>query len=215
MNDVNHSSNGQKTKHNRSLMKKENMSAENLPMFSSPQNRRMSSQRKLQSLKSPTNSDTRDSGRRDVGGGGRASSISVGGGVNGQSDGSVPREAVLDVSPGAIGVPVNASTAGAVGRGNDDSSFFDLLKTSDTSTRGSIEAQSNRSKRRGTDPIQEVLGSSPILLVDDAVSILKMTKRAIHNECPNIRSRHFYQHFNFSTLVLTLSHALTTRYQLY
>ena len=37
------------------------------------------------------------------------------------------------------------------------------------------------------DRMQMVLGMSPILLVDDAVSILKMTKRAIQNECINVR----------------------------
>ena len=34
--------------------------------------------------------------------------------------------------------------------------------------------------------VQDALGILPILLVDDAVSILKMTKRAIQNECDNI-----------------------------
>ena len=36
------------------------------------------------------------------------------------------------------------------------------------------------------DHVQEILGSLPILIVDDSVSILKMTKRAIQNECANI-----------------------------
>ena len=34
--------------------------------------------------------------------------------------------------------------------------------------------------------IKEVLGTLPLLLVDDSVSILKMTKRAIQNECASI-----------------------------
>ena len=41
--------------------------------------------------------------------------------------------------------------------------------------------------RKSADRMQMVLGMSPILLVDDAVSILKMTKRAIQNECINVR----------------------------
>ena len=42
--------------------------------------------------------------------------------------------------------------------------------------------------RKSVGRIQEVLGSFSILLVDDSVSILKMTKRAIQNDCENIRS---------------------------
>ena len=34
--------------------------------------------------------------------------------------------------------------------------------------------------------VKEVLGALPILLVDDSVSILKLTKRAIQNECADI-----------------------------
>ena len=47
------------------------------------------------------------------------------------------------------------------------------------------------SPRKGRKSVQEVLGALPILIVDDSVSILKMTKRAILNECANIRSALF------------------------
>ena len=43
------------------------------------------------------------------------------------------------------------------------------------------------SPRKGRKSVQEVLGKLPILIVDDSVSVLKMTKRAILNECANIR----------------------------
>ena len=46
------------------------------------------------------------------------------------------------------------------------------------------------SSRKSADRLQVVLGTSQILLVDDAVSILKMTKKAIQNECTNTRYVH-------------------------
>lgn len=36
--------------------------------------------------------------------------------------------------------------------------------------------------------MQEIVGANPILIVDDSVSIIKMTKSVIQNECANIRS---------------------------
>ena len=173
---------------NVSLIKEEDLSMEkNTPLFSSPQNRRMSLTRKFKRR-------TPSGGKGVVGDGGRASIVG-GSGVNDQTIGSVPREVALAISPGAIGVavnasssiPVGASTAGTVGRGNDDISLV-------SSKRGFKNSQSSRSNRSGIDRIKELLGTSPILLVDDAVSILKLTKRAIQNECPHIRSTHSYQH---------------------
>ena len=43
-----------------------------------------------------------------------------------------------------------------------------------------------KSSNRSIKSVQDVLGQLPILLVDDAVSIIKITKRAIQNECANI-----------------------------
>ena len=69
------------------------------------------------------------------------------------------------------------------------------------------------------DRIQEVLGAMPILLVDDSVSILKMTKRAIQNECANIRSTHSIYTSDFLHLLIiylsTRCCTLSSRYQLY
>ena len=52
--------------------------------------------------------------------------------------------------------------------------------------RGADHEEALSDARSSGDRIQEVLGTLPILLVDDSVSILKMTKRAIQNECANI-----------------------------
>ena len=61
----------------------------------------------------------------------------------------------------------------------------------DPSLRGSSSKRpflnsSTRSSTKSVKNVQEVLGALPILLVDDSVAILKMTKRAIQNECADI-----------------------------
>ena len=56
----------------------------------------------------------------------------------------------------------------------------------DRPPRGTIDGNDLLNASSSIDRIQEVLGAMPILLVDDSVSILKMTKRAIQNECANI-----------------------------
>ena len=84
----------------------------------------------------------------------------------------------------SMGVPVYSNTrGGAVDAGDvpvDSLPVLDLATTRDS-------RQAILKERRSADRIEEVLGALPILLVDDSVSILKMTKRAIHNECANIR----------------------------
>jgi len=65
--------------------------------------------------------------------------------------------------------------------------------------------------RKSVGRIQEVLGSFSILLVDDSVSILKMTKRAIQNDCENIRSvslkfsSSFYKYLTYRCLLIILT----------
>ena len=109
--------------------------------------------------------------------------------------------------------PRDSSTRGAavvVTDAGDASS--DALKATNPPTGGS---RTDLLKvRRSGDRVQEVIGTLPILLVDDSVSILKMTKRAIQNECANIRSiylsiilifgillHNIYSHVTFSALL--------------
>ena len=199
VNDEGNGSDGPYT--HRSLMKEDDVgSMENrIAVFSSPQNRRTSSARKLKTktlsgssapMGVPRDSGTLGDGGGVVGGGGGDNTVSVVSrvGVNGPTIGSVPREALSAGSPGAVGVSANASTVGAVGRGTGDASFESWNAFVTTPTRVSKANLLNRSQRGSTGRVQEVLGSLPILLVDDSVSILKMTKRAILNECANIRS---------------------------
>ena len=189
-----------------SLMEKEAASmGTDETWFSSPQNRRSSTTKYSQKSRDsslpftrsardsinlsmcvdgPKNSSTRGVREMDVRGedvGGVERDRIVDGSVHGQNIGSNPRKEALIAFPGAVGVPVDASVAGAAGNASLDS-----LISIDISTRGSRKALLD--VRKSADRIQEVLGALPILLVDDSVSILKLTKRAIQNECANIRS---------------------------
>ena len=126
------------------------------PLFSSPKNRSMM---KL-SQKSHSSRSSIDTSRRgDRVGDGRGGGIdnSLRGSVNGQSAGSMPL--VLTETT------VASLEAGVVVAGGNVAGEHPV---------------------HGADWLQEVLGAMPVLLVDDAVSILKMTKRAIQNECANI-----------------------------
>ena len=138
------------------------------PLFSSPQNRRTSiSKASQKSHNSSLPMTPRDSLRGDVRGGDIDSSIR--GGVGGSVK-IVPTEAAP--------APFEAAGVASVGIAEDPVSRGAISSNALTNLRSNI----GYSKKS----IQEVLGTLPILLVDDSVSILKMTKRAIQNECANI-----------------------------
>ena len=69
----------------------------------------------------------------------------------------------------------------------DEGASLGSWRSPETSLRKlSKKYQSNLKPR--SERVQEVLGNLPMLLVDDSVSILKLTKKAIQNECAHIRS---------------------------
>ena len=131
------------------------------PLFSSPQNRRSSIMRMSQ--KSQHSSITDNSIRGGRGGDGRGGEIdnSLRGGVSSQIVQTVPLVSTEQTSVVDVG-------------GTEHPPSEDALEKAISDTRISV----NR--------VHEMLGMLPILLVDDSVSILKMTKRAIQNECANI-----------------------------
>ena len=151
------------------------------------------------------------------GGGGERSDVSdyngVGGGVNGQRVRPITKDEAKAASPTSGGTDrstdrtltavvdgvVTAVGGGIdVGGGGGGGVSFKLVRPIDLHPSGARKStprsflitprSSLMSPRRGRKSVQEVLGALPILLVDDSVSILKMTKRAILNECANIRS---------------------------
>ena len=144
------------------------------PLFSSPQNRRSSVMRSSQkSQNSSMSKNSRGSSAQgDRGGGyGRGGGIdrSLRGGMDGQTTGRsvplVPTEVMTTAS-----LEADVAVAGGT----------------EPPPRGADHEEALSDARSSGDRIQEVLGTLPILLVDDSVSILKMTKRAIQNECANI-----------------------------
>ena len=134
-------------------------------VFSAPQNRRASLM-KTASQKSHNSSISRKSKDSSFRGG---IDSSLRGGMDRQTSGSValrPVEPKMESSRGEADAGVVEDALGAT-------------RKSFSKSRSSIDGS-----RKG---LQEVLGALPILLVDDSVSILKMTKRSIQNECANIR----------------------------
>ena len=170
MNDVGHGTLGTKT--HRISIKNEDMTMNNdvgnkmifttavidTPLFSSPQNRRASMVRFSQKSHNSSLPLLGQSMR---------SATDNGPNINGSI---------------CTGGPRDSTTRDAVVADVDDS--FDVLRAADHSARDSRKAILN--SRKSADRVQEVLGVLPILLVDDSVPILKMTKRAILNECTNI-----------------------------
>ena len=134
------------------------------PLFSSPQNRSITrmSQKSQNSSLSRKSKDSSIRGDRGEDGRGGGNDINFPGRVNSQATGSVPL-VPTEAASSSLGDSGTAAAAAAVGVIGDP--IF-------------LRSTTNR--------MQEVLGALPILLVDDSVSILKMTKRAIQNECANI-----------------------------
>ena len=130
----------------------------NKPTFSSPQNRRSTSTRSQKSLNVPTPRDSSIRGMR--GEDGRS------GGMDRSLRGQTMSVSLVPTTVIPESLEVGATSDGPPTRGNRS-----ILKNSVDFSRK---------------PVLEVLGALPILLVDDSVSILKMTKRAILNECANI-----------------------------
>ena len=127
------------------------------PLFSSPQNRRSSTMKLSQKSQ---NSSMPTITPRDCG---------LLGGADGQTTGPLP----------FVTTELNALTFEA-GVAMTDGATADIA-AGEHPPRGLGSNSSSTADR-----MLEVLGSSPILLVDDSVSILKMTKRAIQNECASI-----------------------------
>ena len=197
MNDVGYGTHGSKTHHNRSLIKNEDTSTNSdvsnkmmvataivdNPLFSSPQNRRASMGRYSQKSQKSSFQFLGQSMRsaRDT------TPI-----INSSTYMSIPR----DTSDGAASVAAGDASSDSLGETGPPTR---------TSRRALLGV------RKSADRIQEVLGELPILLVDDSVSILKMTKRAIQNECVNIRSIHLFTTPDFwHRLTHTLVHTLST-----
>ena len=206
MNDMGHGTHGSNVHHQRSLLNKEDVSMNTAavnnkmtltsvivdkPLFSSPQNRRSSMMRYSQKSHHSSLLDQSIRSARDMN-----SNIT----------------SIVSIR----GLPVDSSARGGAVVADAGGGNFDALRVADPSTRDSRKAV--LSTRTSADRIQEVLGVLPILLVDDSVSILKMTKRAIQNECANIRSA-IFQHFCLLPLSYVLSHTpyqhITATYQLY
>ena len=146
------------------------------PLFSSPQNRRPSVMKLSLRLKFSeksslqlTSSESSTLGDRgvDVRGGDIDSSKREG------ASGSVPI-VLTEATP----APFEAASIASV------SDAEDLVRRAAPS-RKTIR-NSRKNFEGSTKSVKEVLGALPILLVDDSVCILKMTKRAIQNECMNI-----------------------------
>ena len=157
-------------------------------LFSSPQNRRTSMSRQAQpSLSLDT---------VVAGGDHRVNSVVESDVNGGQNEGFSPSDEAKAASSEAVGVPVDAAVAGgspavvaAVGIAADvGKASPDILRHTESTSHGNKNAP--KEARTSTDRIQAVVGALPILIVDDSVSILKMTKSVIQNECTNIRSTH-------------------------
>ena len=158
------------------------------PLFSSPQNRHGSAHR-LSSQKSHNSSSiskkSKDSsfrGDRSIGGidsSLRGIDSSLRGSKDRQASNSVllvSTESIIPtVAPVAVDPPVVGDTKPPP---RDD--------INETKPQDINEMAAQSDTINNADRVQETLGTLPILIVDDSVSILKMTKRAIQNECANI-----------------------------
>ena len=226
------------TKNNANVAPSVTTSVADKSSFSSPQNRRASMTRHSQPLPQPTlpllgqfmgsvrdtaptnatNTSSRDvsgptgvSARGTVVVGGEGSSI-VGSDVSRQGIGFSPRDeakaAPSDVSldakivEGATAVDISGNPA--VGNAYDAPS--DELRVTETTTRNSRNAI--KESRSSAVRMQAVVGSLPILIVDDSVAILKMTKSVIQNECANIRSTYPLSYSR--SLSYPLTHSINT-----
>ena len=151
-------------------------------LFSSPQNRRATLTKMSQESENSSNSGKSRSSsiHGSQGGEGRSGARSLRGSLGG--DGKV--------------VGIDSSLRGGV---SDRTTWLVSTATSapDATAHAMADSTGHRSRgiaveehlsdaRTGVNRVQDILGTLPILLVDDSVSILKMTKRAIQNECANI-----------------------------
>ena len=185
MNDVGHGIHGPNTHHNRNVMKPTEVvsmgddvnnttvllttAIDDKHSFSSPQNRRSPSQRSHHSL---LNMSMRSAGSRISA---RGSTAPLGGA---RDTSTYSDTAVVDAGD------ISSYSLRATGPSARDSRTNLLV--------GRRSGDRTRTKKS----IQEMVGALPILLVDDSVSILKMTKRAIQNECDNVRYiNHILTHY--------------------
>ena len=133
-------------------------------LFSSPQNRRATTMKSsIRSKKSrPPSLDAPMPEDNSIGG--RRGGDGINGVINSRKcdgvDSMVSEDGVVPLVPTTV-TTVTTSSSIELGRMN-----------------GSIKSSGKT--------VKEVLGALPILLVDDSVSILKLTKRAIQNECADI-----------------------------
>ena len=146
------------------------------PVFSSPQNRRSSLLRNSQ--KSHSSAASRQS---------KGNSMALRGGR-----GSIDK-GVIRIGQGSVhGVgsdPITGSVPLGLTAPTTASSEADVAVSSGTENfprEVNHEEALSEDGTNGVTRIEKVLGTLPIFLVDDSVAILKMTKRAIQNECANI-----------------------------
>ena len=141
---------------------------DDLPLlFSSPQNRRVSMMKSsVKSKKSRPPSLDAMPEHSSIGG--RRGGDGINGAINSRKHDGVDS---LTSEDGVVPlVPTTVTTV--------TSTSIDLGKSGKPRLNGSIKSSGKT--------VKEVLGALPILLVDDSVSILKLTKRAIQNECADI-----------------------------
>ena len=176
--------------------------------FSSPQNRRASTRalrdsrsnsdhskdpsRAVSTLHSRSNSIGNvqiDIGRSIIGGSGHGGQ--GGNEKRGDDDGSLATNVSLRQFRGTSEIGrFDASSILGAGIRDIRIGSHDSTSSSDKMVRRKSRADNKQRSER----VQEVLGSLPMLLVDDSVSILKLTKKAIQNECGHIRFYFSYFH---------------------
>ena len=146
---------------------------------------------------------------------------STGGGGKRSPNGSRAKKENKTATPDARGVTVIAGDSAGAGA-DGGASLYSLKLQPPGSDPSSLHKSSKSAKkalsnaRPRSERVQEVLGALPMLLVDDSVSILKMTKKAIQNECAHIR---FVKHlvFTFPQIpshkpLCTFSHTLSPQH---
>ena len=176
--------------------------------FSSPQNRRASTRAlrdsrsnsdhskdpsravsRLQSRSSSICNVQIDIGRSIIGGSGHGGQ---GGNAKENDEGILAANVSLPQFRGAGASEIGRFDASSIlGAGLRD---IRIGSHDSTTSSSMIRRKSRTDQKQRSERVQEVLGSLPMLLVDDSVSILKLTKKAIQNECGHIRSYFSYLH---------------------